>query len=282
MIKLLKEYYNFNINDYKTYHEGIIFFYNNEYYYFTKCPLKEENLHTLQNISNNLKKNNIKLHEFIYNKYNKLVTEEYVLMRIKVFISNIDIYDINKFTNKKMNEYLESYTSMNKIWESKIDYMELQINELSNSSLIINSFDYFAGISEIIIKFLKKEYNNTNLDLVLSHRELETINTIDFYNPLLITYDNKYKDICTYIRYTKDINLLETLLDKVDFNSKKYIFARLVFPFFYFEEVENIILHNKNEQKLIEIISNINKYELYIQKMQNYFNIYLFNWIKKE
>lgn len=281
MIDKLKENYNIEISKYKEYKEGIIFYYDGYYYYYTKCYIDENSLKELNKLIITLKHHHIKLHDFIYNNKNELITEEYILLRINNMISNITLDDLNKFSKINMNKYLDNYLSMDQVWEQKIDYLELQLKEISNNKLINNSFDYFSGIAEIIIKYLKINYNKNKINIVLSHQTLTSLSNIDYYNPLNISYDHYLKDLSSYITYNNNYNLLLDLIDKLNPNELPYLFSRLVFPFNYFEEVEQILLNSKNEQQLLEIINNIPKYEKNILEIEKIFNIYLFDWIKK-
>lgn len=282
MIDKLKENYNIEISKYKEYKEGIIFYYDGYYYYYTKCYIDENSLKELNKLILNLKHSNIKLHDFIYNNKKELITEDYILLRINNMISNITLYDLNKFSKINMNKYLDNYLSMDQVWEQKIDYLEFQLKEISNNKLINNSFDYFSGIAEIIIKYLKINYDKNKINIVLSHQTLTSLSNIDYYNPLNISYDHYLKDLTSYITYNNNYDLLLDLIDKLNPNELPYLFSRLVFPFNYFEEVEQILLNSKNEQQLLDIINNIPKYENNILKIEKIFNIYLFDWIKKE
>ena len=281
MKELLKKYYNLNIEIYKSYEDGIIFTINGINYYFTKCDYDEEYLKYLETIVN--KNYNLKLHRFVYTKKGSILADNYVLLELHTLIDDIDLYDIRKFQTVVMNEFVDKYITMDKFWEDKIDYLERQLTELSSNKLINNSFDYFLGISEILITFLKKEFNKENIKLCNSHRCLNSLSTIDFYNPLNICIDYYLKDYIGYIRFKNDDNLLyevvESLNNKNDYG---YFFVRLAFPFNYFYEVSNILIDKKSESELVKIVNNINEYENYLWKLEKLFGIYIFSWIKKE
>ncbi len=282
MKKRLNKYYGIDINEFKEYNDGIIFFVGGDYYYFVKSLYDEEYINFLFNICNELK--NIKLHSFVFNKENKLISDGYVLFKLNNLIDDITIQDIYSFINVDCSKYKNDYIFMDKFWEDKIDYLEIQLTELSNNKLINNSFDYFVGIAEILIGYLKDNFDKESLNLCLSHRCFNSLSTIEFYNPLNISFDIYLKDIASYIRITKNRELLLDVIDKEsrNLNYLKYFFVRMVFPFSYFREVSNVLIDGKNNEGLVKIVNNEYEYECYIYEMEKIFGIYIFSWIKKE
>ncbi len=280
MKDILNKYYGIDIDYYKELDNGLLFQIDGINYLLCKTNYDETYINELYKVCLDLKKDKTLLHDFVFNKNGLLLTEGYILFKINVLLDDITINDIYKFNQIDCNKYKEQYITMEKFWEEKIDYLEIQISELSDKQLINYSFDYFIGIAEIIIMFLKK--NNTNIDLCLSHKSLNSLKTIDFYNPLNITFDLKLKDIASYIRLSNNISLLEDILDKQDesFN-KAYLFARLVFPFKYFDIIGDMVVDQKEEKDLVIILNQIDMYEDYLYKIEQMFGIYLFSWLKK-
>ena len=280
MKKILKDNYNIDICEYKEYGDGILFFYNSSYFYFCKCYFDEEYLINLNYFC--LKLNSNRFHYFIYNKNGALLSDNYVLMKINVFIEDISEEDICFFQKYDFSFFKNKYLSFDKMWEYRIDYLERQLSEISLNTLINNSFDYFIGISEILIKFYRENVNNEELKLSLSHNRLNTLSTIDYYNPLNLSLDCNLKDWARYFKGVCNEHEINDILKKVNIAEKCYLFVRLVFPFEYFNEVSDVLLDGKSEDKIIDIISEIDKYEEYIWKIEEMFGIYLFSWIKKE
>ena len=278
MIEILKKYYKIDIKDYQKYKDGIIFQIDGINYLFTKCYFNKEYIDNLYQICNNFKQ--LKLHDFVFNKDKQLISEEYILFKINVLIDNITLEDIIKFNSIDCNMYKNNYISMQTFWENKIDYLEIQISELSDNPLINKSFDYYIGIAEILIQYLKK--HPLNIDLCLSHKGLHSINSLEFYNPLYLSFDLKYKDLATYIRQTNDYNLLFKIIDnRVDDTNYNYFFVRMIFPFDYFDIISDMVIDLEEEKILVNMLNNIEEYEKYIGEIQDIFGIYLFPWLKK-
>lgn len=282
MKEILKNNYGISILEYKKYHEGMIFFVNGTYYYLARCYETEEYLKELFLFCNKMKLKNVRLHDFVFNINGTLLSEGYVLFKINVLIGDINLDDIKIFNSIDCSEHINKYIFMDKFWEEKIDYLEIQLAELSSNKVINNSFDYYVGIAENLIKFLRRNYNKEDVNLCLSHRSLSTLCSVEFYNPLNISPDIDLKDIAAYIRISNDQDYLYEVIDKIKGSKYNYFFVRMVFPFDYFYEVSNVLIDGSSDIKLINIINKVDNYEKFISKMQQIFGIYIFSWIKKE
>ena len=279
MKELLEKYYKIKVDNYYAYNNGIIFFLNGDYYYFVETVYDDDYINMIVDIVIELK-NKIRFHEFILNKDGAIKSNNYVLLKINGLIDDINLVDINNFCLPIDIKYNKYFVNMVDFWYKKIDYLEMQIVELSDNLLINNSFDYYIGISELLLIYLNKNMNNYNL--YLSHKVFNSISNIDFYNPLNITFDSKYRDIAYYIRATNDIDLLFKILDNMDKNEYVFLFVRLVFPFEYFNALNEVLIDKKDENCLIKIVNNIDSYEQWIKKISDIFGIHIFNWIEKK
>lgn len=281
MIELLKKYYGIEIVDYSVYDEGILFFVDGEKYYFTKCHYDKEYVDYLFQICNQF--STIPLHRFVLNKNGEILSSTYVLFRLTVFVDEITLYDIKRFQSISCDDYLQDYLFMDKFWEDKIDYLEVQLSELSDNKLINNSFDYYVGVGEILISYLKKTYYKGNIHLCLSHKCLNSVSTIDYYNPLHISIDHPLKDMASYIRMTSNEELLLNTIEQIkNQDDLHYFFVRMVFPFSYFDEISKVIVDKAEEKNVITMINQVASYEDYLWRMEKIFGITLFSWIKKE
>lgn len=278
MIDILQKYYGIVVDSYEEVCNGIVFFIYDSKYYLCKSYLKEDEVNLLFNKIRETDVD-IPLHSFIYNKDNNIYSDGYVLFKLNVFVEDVSLADIEKFNNYR-GIYLD-YVKMDDFWFKKIDYLEYQLIELSNNKLINTSFDYFVGLAELLLVFYKDNYVFYENDLCLSHKELNNLSSLEFYNPFNLSIDYKYKDIISFIRYTNNYQLLNDYLNKIDSNEKIYFFVRMCFPFKYFKCLNECLLMN-NEICLLNIIERIDDYEKYLLYMEELFNIYLFSWIKKE
>ena len=151
---------------------------------------------------------NIRLHTLIKNNENKYISDGYILEKVNVTFDEISLYDIGVFNSIVLDD-MSKYVDMNSFWYNKIDYIENQIHDLSSNVLINNSVDYYIGISELILSNLKNHMGNSKI--TLSHKFLNNLSTLEYYNPLNISYDVWLKDICYYVKYKNDYEYIEKI-----------------------------------------------------------------------
>lgn len=282
MKNILKNKYGIEISDFEEYDDAISFIVDGTLFYFKKTVYDEVYLRELQQWQIWLN-GSVSLHDFVFNKDGNLLSDGYVLFKCNVLNDNVNLNDVILFNNIRNLEKKKYFINMVDFWESKIDYLERQLSEFSYSALINNSFDYYVGIAEQLLSYLKKQQYDKNADLCLSHRVFNSLSSLEFYCPLNVCIDYSVRDLALYIRNTNDVNLLMELVDKIiDVDEKAYFFVRMAFPFSYFTELSNVLIEKKDEKKLINIVNNVNQYEKYLSFLEEQFNNKLFYWIKKE
>ena len=266
MKEILNKFYNININDYKEYNNGIIFMINSENYYL--CKIDNIDMDKVLDLYNYVKNiSNIKLHTIVINNNGNIVSEGYILYKLNVVIEDIDYNDVINFNLCNVND--KYYISFVNEWINKIDYFDSNINELE----LLGSYDYFKGIIESLIKYIS-DFDSSRYKLCLSHNKM-CFNTIEYYNPINLCVDIIYRDIVSYVRCIDDFKNINKYIDTNDFNLLKYVFVYLVLPSEYFDLLENDINGIK------EYIGNIDNYEKYLLEIEELFNIYIFEHIKR-
>ena len=278
MKELLKKHYGLEIEYSRNYQDGLIFFVNGDYYYLCKCLLNEEELLKCYDLYLLLKSKQVILHDFVFNNDNNLLSDEYVLLKLNYLIDDIDIYDIEKFNVEVDFDYVEDFYSL---WIDRIDYYEKELFVDEDNNFINYSFDYFIGLSEMLLDYYKNSILVIKKNYVV-HRSFITLNTIDFYNPLNIIVGDKLKDYASYIRLTNNWDLLYSLLNNVTYEDRVYLLVRLSFPFKYFYCINNYISNNSCVGELLTIVEDISKYEDYLERLELLTGIKLFYWIKKD
>lgn len=278
MKELLKKHYGLEIEYSRNYQDGLIFFVNGDYYYLCKCLLNEEELLKCYDLYLLLKSKQLILHDFVFNNDNDLLSGEYVLLKLNYLIDDIDIYDIEKLNIEVDFDYVEDFYSL---WIDRIDYYEKELFVDEDNNFINYSFDYFIGLSEMLLDYYKNSILAIKKNYVV-HRSFITLNTIDFYNPLNIIVGDKLKDYASYIRLTNNWDLLYSLLNNVTYEDRVYLLVRLSFPFKYFYCINNYIINNSCVEELLTIVEDISKYEDYLERLELLTGIKLFYWIKKD
>ncbi len=222
----------------------------------------------------NVLNNKTEYNKIISNKNNEIITEYnneyYVLLEEN---TNYEILSTNIKLNK--NNYQINQSNWNNLWTIKTDYYEsLNIN----NNLIKETINYYIGLSENAIEFLK--YNE------ITTEELFICNTtfLDLNNPLNIVLDCKERQVGELIKHKffyEEISIIEInkMLEGMDI---KKVIARLLYPNYYFDIVDEYLNGIINEDKLKQVINKQTKYEQLISIISSYENILIPNWIKKD
>ena len=300
----IEYFYNIKINQLEKNYNYYLFKYNLFEYIFVLYQRPKEDIKLLNNIVGKLKEKNIALHEFVFNKDYKLITtidnENYVLLKINGSKEKIlDIFDIISFQQSVLiNNYDNKLYRNNwaSLWSEKIDYFEYQIHEIGKGKdIVLNSFSYYVGLGENAISYVNNINNSIekNYNLILSHKRLFYPNySLNFYNPLSLVIDLQVRDIAEYIKslfFNKQdaYKELEHFLKKIRLSIYEYhmLYARLLYPSYYFDVYEKIMNKTGTEKEIINIISLVSEYEVFLKEsyflISKYTNLEKIDWIMK-
>jgi len=297
------EYYYSLIID-KLFIEGDAYhFILNEFdYYFVFFNRTEKDLKDIVECSKELKIKNINCHDIILNNKNEMLTKvddkNYILLRTKnkdLEYSIVEIIEQNKKTklnNSKSSLYRNDWASL---WSLKIDYIENQLNEIKVDRVVRKTIDYYIGLTENAIYYvnmINERYPISMEDnIVLSHKRIYYPNCgLNYCNPLTFIFDLEVRDVAEYIKscfFADDDAFLElqTFLKSVKLTQYSYnmLFARLIFPSYYFDCYEKIVNQKSESEKLIKIISKVDSYEEFLKKAYKEISLYArlekINWL---
>lgn len=207
----------------------------------------------------------------------------YILMRIyadnkrRISINDIDYLGNSLYTNKINSNW-------GVLWSKKIDYLENLISQFGKKyPIMVNSFNYFVGMAENAISYFNSIKFTENYSYYISHKVMNIDKVVDcFYNPLNIIFDYKVRDIAEYIKKVffcgdYDKSKIYNEINKYFSNNKftitdiRLLIARLLYPSFYFELYEKILVEGQNEKIILDVVSNIDDYEKYLNGIINYF-----------
>ncbi len=300
MNNFIKFFYNMKVTNTNFINNYYEFNHNNNYYRL--YILNEEyNIYNYNNIYTINKEliNNTLMSEIILNKDKNIITTyhniNYILLKINCNINkDITLEEIDYLSKVKIVNNNKSNWGL--LWSKKIDYLEELISENGKKyPQVVNSFNYFIGLSENAISY----YNNIDIDNnmmhYISHKRLKPNDKVDsLYNPLNIIYDYRVRDVAEYIKNSfwadnRNIyNELNNYLYKssLSLNEVKLLISRVLFPSFYFDLYEDIFNYNKDEKILNNIISRIDEYEEYLNSIIIYFKRFYpideIEWLKKK
>lgn len=300
MNNFIKFFYNMKVTNTNFINNYYEFNHNNNYYRL--YILNEEyNIYNYNNIYTINKEliNNTLISEIILNKDKNIITTyhniNYILLKINCNINkDITLEEIDYLSKVKIVNNNKSNWGL--LWSKKIDYLEELISENGKKyPQVVNSFNYFIGLSENAISY----YNNIDIDnnmmYYISHKVLRPTDKVDsLYNPLNIIYDYRVRDVAEYIKnsfWTDNHNIYNELnnylyKNNLSLNEVKLLISRVLFPSFYFDLYEDIFNYNKDEKILNNIISRIDEYEEYLNSIIIYFKRFYpideIEWLKKK
>ena len=307
MKETIKYYYNIDIDDLKEQDGKYFFKYQNQDFFFVYFNRNIEELNDILICVNNMKEKGIDVHNIIINRNGQYLTKinnfDYILMSVNNYNEEYDIFDMINIVNKLTLNYNTSKLYRNNwsnLWTQKMDYFEYQIRELGiNKTVIKDSFSYYLGLAENAISYV----NNTNLKynalnnakITLAHRRIFYPNyKLNFLNPLAFIFDLEVRDIAEYLKnmvFKEDsLPLIELKafieLRHPDLYSLSMLYARLLYPSYYFDLHEKIINKDENEEELLPIIDAIPKQEKFLKEawylIRNYAPIEGIEWIIKK
>lgn len=276
----------------------------NQDYFFVFYNRGIEELEDIINVSNEMIKKGINVHKILINRNNSFLTKvgeyNYILFAVSNLSEEYDIFDMVKISeklvlnNNKSNLYRNNWGTL---WSEKIDYFEYQVRELSvEKDVVKNSFSYYVGMAENAISYV----NNTNMKygrdtyrIVLSHRRVFYPNyKLNYLNPLSFVFDLEVRDIAEYLKamfFKKDVGFcLDELssylkIRHLSFYEYQMLYARLLYPTYYFDVYESVMNKNCDEEELVNIIKKCDSYEEFLKKayleISRYAKIDKIEWI---
>lgn len=263
------------------------FYVGTDEYLLMPCEIPVSDINYIYELTLQLYRINLYCHQFILNKDGGLITYinqiPYVLFRIYYNDKKlVTISDITTFSNRTL--YLKTPEQLNRnnwyqMWTDKIDYFEYQITQFGKKfPLIRESFSYFVGLAETAITFLSQLPNDKHPYLVVAHRRTKSTDTMfDLYNPLNFVIDTRIRDASEYFKqkFFENPYVLEDIKLYIENNQLSnqectLFFARMLFPTFYFDLYEDIIIDHKDEKVLLKIITQINDYQALLRDLHIY------------
>ena len=227
---------------------------------------------------NEILNNKTEYYKIIKNINHEIITtyqnNYYILLEIN---NNYQIQSSNIILNNKdYSNYQINQSNWVYLWSKKNDYYEsITINNI----YIKETINYYIGLAENAIEFIR--YNDIYTDRLF----ICNCNKKDLYNPLNIVLDCKEREVGEVIKkefFYNEISIENIKNELKNYNIKKVI-ARLLYPNYYFDIVDEFINSKVDENKLKNILSKQSKYEELIRKISKYDeNIVLPDWIKKD
>ena len=300
MKNIIEFYYNIRIDEIHNKDDYYFFVLNKNHYIFKPYFDDIDKILDIYKL-NRLLSERTNIDNIILNRYGNPITKVnnsfYVLIlsnnRNNFTLADIsNMANVSDINNQPLNKLERNNWEI--LWANKIDYFEMQVHENAKKyPLIRESFDYFIGLSENAISYLvntKREVSPTNYDMkVISHNRLNN----SLYDPSNIILDHKARDVAEYIKmsfFNNNLNIFKELEEYFHYNyysiyGIRVLFARILYPSFYFDLYDGIISGKKDEKQLNMIIDKINDYEIYLYNvylfLKRFYDIPMVDWLKK-
>ena len=280
-------YYNIDIDTLEEKDGKYHFKYQNRDFFFVFFNRNLEELEDLLACISEMQKKGIDVHGILINKDNSILTKineyNYILFSVNNCSETYDIFDIIDMNNKlTLNNYNSKLYRNNweNLWMQKVDYFEYQIRELGlDKQVIKNSFSYYIGLAENAISYahnVKLKYPSQGT-IVLSHRRIFYPNyKLNYLNPLSFIFDLEVRDIAEYLKtmfFSEDdeSEILEELksflkIKRLTIYEYNMLYARLLYPSYYFDIYEEIMNKERSEEDLLKIISKNENFEEFLKK----------------
>lgn len=298
MQSFIFDYYGYNANV-----ENNEFEYEGYKFLLLSVEDDEKDIIKLNNLVNSL---NIHFNSdvvfIVKNKYDKYISTSKDNNNICLLTYKIDNQiNINDFVKMHLS-YFNSFSykiniqQIIDLWDQRIEYIENQCltnfnfdNEahltlyeytLYSIGLAINSLQYLADMN---LDF-KRKYSST-----LTHRRIKKMDKYELFNPFNLIVDHSSRDLAEL--YKNDIISLDTLLNICAFYSYsvdeyEYLLARLLFPTFIFDIVEDMENDKSSYDYTSDIYYAIAKSNSQLDKLKSLYNALIskmnirpINWI---
>lgn len=239
-------------------------------------------------------------HQIVLNIKNDIITlvnnVPYVL--IKSFLNNRDISvtDIRYFTNLYMDS--NNYAFLDKsdwrsLWSRKIDYIEYQVSQFGKKYPIIRqSINYYIGLAENSISLLPVTSLIKN-NLVIQHKRISyKSKSYDLYNPINFILDVRVRDLSEFCKdkfFSGNLSFIELKKYILDYKLKSdeaiLFFSRMLFPTYYFDCYQEILVGERDESDLLIYINKADEYQFFLSELyffvKHYYNIPEIEWLIK-
>lgn len=290
-------FYNINVQEIKKINDNYYFTYlsNNYVIYSYKRDITEAE--SIYNLNLDMLSKGLIGYEIILTQNREILFIHggtyYILMKFPNIKNRVITYEdvISFYFPTPKNKFLNlDKSNWGYNWSGKIDFIEYQFSQVKNKFPILeNSIDYFVGIWENAIS-----YFNDNVTFLeekfVCHKRVDTkMDLLEFLNPLNFVIDYKERDKGEYLKsYVINNNYSSVQLKKLLQGSSKnniiLLISRILFPSYYFDLYEDIVLKEKNEEEIVKMIEkrkNINNLLKYIFENFSNYNIPYIEWIKK-
>ena len=290
MKDLLLQYYNLSDSIELVENENFItFVFNDKKYYFCSFLRSDAELDDLLKINEELILKDYPTARFVKNKNNQIITlnndEKFVLLEFFLNTTKefnvLDMINFNESLVVNSRQSILYRNSWGDLWASKIDYFEYQVAQLGkNKPIILNSFSYYVGLAENAVSYVNNTIKNHKISILehvtLQRKRISFPNIqLNYFNPLNYVIDIEVRDIASYFKSLFFNSYDDLWIEVKAFLKRKrlsiygyqLLYARLLYPSYYFDIYEKVIEEKINEEELLKVINKVDSYELFLKNI---------------
>ncbi len=303
MKNFINYYYSLNIHDI-SFQNGKYFFYHENNRYLLELCFNPNMIHYYYSLKEQLERYQY-FFTIIENREHRLISmidhKPYILLKLsKIQNDKISIFDIQTTYFLTVNQ---SLTILNHfpwvtLWENKIDYFEEWFYMRQDSyKNLYPLFHYFVGLAENALLYFKETEKSEKKEdsdrFVVSHVRVNiNYELYDYYDPTQIIIDHPSRDLSEYMKSTFlhhvwDLDLLKRYLDHHYYSRYgiRVLFARILFPSFIFDSLENMI-QNQEDLDLLALEARVLEFQKFAREMnlflQEEYGIPVIPWLIKK
>lgn len=293
MKNVIYNYYDIFVDELNKSDNDYFFYFNNELFLFY---LVLNDVDVVLNIYKYVVENNIECFSIMLNKDGNLFCDvdkkKYILLKIKGILK----YEV-KFDEFKYYPIKSNGVNWGQLWGERLDYYEVQIRELGiKYQTVLNSFGMFSGLAENAILYFNmtiEKFGDLDSSVGIVHNRVKyPCYLIDYYNPVNYVVDYSVRDISEYIKSyvisnEYDIDNVILLINRMNLNNLMFnlLYARLLYPTFYFDIFDKIILDNGNDSDIVCVLDRVEIYLDMLNTLYDKFNskyqMFKIEWLDK-
>lgn len=239
----------------------------------------------------------------VKNKYDKFIStsndENNICLLTYKLTNPVNINHFVKMHTSYLNQfnYYVNLTDIIALWDQRLEYIQNQclvnLNFDNESHLALYEYCHYAiGLALNALQYLsdiKIDFNNPKYISTLTHRRIKSIDKFELFNPFNLIIDHSSRDLAEL--YKNDLISFDTLMQicayyNYNIDEYEYLLARLFYPTFIFDVIEDIatenVAYDYNQQIYFAIAKQnkqIDKIKEYYTNILKYINIRPINWL---
>ena len=195
--------------------------------------------------------------------------------------------DINYFVKMHMAflntfNYYVNIEDIIILWDQRLEYIQNQclvaLNFDNDAHMILYEYSQFAiGLAINALQYLsdmKIDFNKKHYLTTLTHRRIKKMDKFELFNPFNLIVDHSSRDLAElYKNNLIDFDTLFLICQSYSYNvdEYEYLIARLLFPTFIFDIIEDIATDNTMYDYQNEIYYAISKQNEQLDKLKYFY-----------